>query len=384
MRNLMTRCWLSETHLAINPQGNVGPCCRHNGKATGVSINSRTIDQVFENPKLLEIRSKLQSGERLKDCSKCWKQEDSNILSMRQQYNTYADWKSLETLTTFERIHSLEIAFSNHCNYRCRMCNSWFSSKWRDDDILLNRKVPESLLEPNIDFYQIEKLVNLRHIKMLGGEPFLSKQHKHLLKRIPVNQVEIEYVTNGSIWPDSEVIEIWKQAKSLRFIISLDDIESQFEYFRSDSNFKTVENTLDNIEKIRSSTTVTNIHCVINVLNMYRLDKVVSYILDKYPNWNFTFDTIVEPDWLKVDQWSKYEAEIQIKKLQTIKNAIPTVSSINRHKIRNIEKAITILKTQCINEVNQFSQFVNTNSILDKSRNTNFKNIHPYLAGKIQ
>ena len=376
----MTRCWLSETHLAINPQGKVGPCCRNNGKKTDISIGNQTIDQVYENSKLLEIRNKLKSGERIKDCNKCWYQEDNNILSMRQQYNTNVDWKKLESLTTFEKIHSLEIAFSNHCNYRCRMCNSWFSSKWKDDDILLGRSTPTALLEPDINFYQIEKLVNLQHIKMLGGEPFLSKQHKHLLKNIPVEQIELEYITNGSIWPDNEIIEIWKRAKSLRFIISLDDIYDQFEYFRSDSNFKNVETTLTKIENLRTPNMVTNIHCVINVLNLYRLDKIIEYVMINFPNWNFTFDTVVDPSWLKINQWSIHDANIQIEKLEIIINDITSNSAIDSHKKRNIRKAINLIKTQCKNSSSDFTQLFNTNSILDKSRNTKLLNIHPIFG----
>ena len=377
----MTRCWLSETHLAINPQGLVGPCCRNSGKETQLSLENKTIDQVFEDEKLVDIRNRLRNNERVAECRKCWIQEDAGILSMRQQFNTQADWDKLDSLDTFERIHSLEIAFSNHCNYRCRMCNTFFSSKWLKDDELLGNPVPDKLLlEPDLDFYQIDQLVNLHHIKMLGGEPFLSKQHKRLLQRIPLAQMYLEYVTNGSIWPDDEVVEMWKQVRRLRFIVSLDDIYEPFEYFRTDGDFATVERTFAHINELQKHRSVEpNIHCVINVLNMYRLDQIVEYLLTNLPNWNFTFDTLVHPEFLRVSQWSKHEGDTQIQKLQALSNSITGNSDLDNHKRRNIGKAIKIIQTNCVNETSNFDKLIETNSILDSSRNTKLETVHPRL-----
>lgn len=382
--NSMTRCWLSETHLAINPQGLVGPCCRNSGKETQISLDNKTIDQVFEDEKLLDIRNRLRNNERVADCRKCWIQEDAGILSMRQQFNTEADWEKLATLDTFERIHSLEIAFSNHCNYKCRMCNTFFSSRWIKDDIQLGNPIPERLLlEPDLDFYQIDRLVNLRHIKMLGGEPFLSKQHKRLLERIPLAQMYLEYVTNGSIWPDEEVVEMWRQTRKLRFIVSLDDIYEHFEYFRSDSNFATVESTFAQINRLQQELgdrVQPNVHCVINVMNMYRLDKIVVYLLNHLPNWNFTFDNLVQPEFLRISQWSKTVAQDQATKLAAIRNTISEDSFLNRHKRRNIDKAIKIITTNCTQDHNDFSKLHATNQTLDDSRGTNLRLVHPLLV----
>ena len=202
-------------------------------------------------------------------------QEDNNILSMRVQYNKEKNFELLDTYNTYEKIHSLEIAFSNHCNYKCRHCNTFNSSRWKDDDIMLGNPVPDRLLlEPAVESLELDKLVNLEHIKMLGGEPLLSKQHKKLLQNINIEKINLEYVTNGSIWPDDEIVDLWKRAQSLHVIVSLDDIFDRSDYFRIDSNFTTIKNTMNRFEELRKQhlNMWCNIHCCINVLNLFHLN----------------------------------------------------------------------------------------------------------------
>lgn len=381
----MTRCWLSETHIAVSPFGLVRPCCRFRvGNEYSLNINGKTVKDVFESAVLENLRNDLKTGIKNKGCSKCWYHESQQIQSMRQQYNNGRDFKKIDNLSTYEKIHSLEISFSNHCNYRCRHCSSFCSSKWRSDDLLLGNPVPDTLLEPDIDELQIQKLVNLEHIKMLGGEPLLSKSHEKLIENIKdnVHNINLEYVTNGSMWPSDDILEVWKNAKTIRLIISLDDIYEYFEYFRTDSDFNTVLDTFSKIETLGidiGEKLTANIHCVINVLNMHRIDKIVKFMINFFPQWHFTFDSIAQPEYLRISQWSKCEAEKQIKKLQKIDESITDNNRINNHKKRNINKAIKIIKDSCKNDISDFSKLIKTNNILDKSRNTDLASIHPYI-----
>jgi radical SAM protein with 4Fe4S-binding SPASM domain len=384
----MTRCWLSETHIAVSPFGLVRPCCRfHTDDNYPLNISGKTIKEVFESDFLQNVRDDLKSGIKHKGCNKCWYHESKEITSMREQYNMGRDFENLSQLNSYEKIHSIEISFSNHCNYRCRHCNSFCSSKWREDDLLLGNRVPDTLLEPNLDDLEIHKLVNLEHIKMLGGEPLLSKNHEKLIKSIEhnIHNINLEYVTNGSLWPKDEIVEIWKRAKTLRLIISLDDVYEYFEYFRTDSSFNTVEDTFAKIEHLRTTvgaSVTPNIHCVINALNLYRIDQIVEYMIEHLPEWNFTFDNIAQPDYLHIRQWSKSQAKNQIKKLENIDNSISVDSKVNRHKKRNIKKAIKIIKDSCTAEINDFTKLFSTNNILDKSRKTDIHSTHQYIISQ--
>lgn len=377
----MTRCWLSETHLAINPQGKIGPCCRHSGKTTDIEIAGRSLDDAFNDTRMQQIRNDLISGNRVKGCNKCWFEEDNNVRSMREYNNENVDFESLNNLTPAEKIQSIEIAFSNHCNYKCRHCSSLSSSKWMKEDILLGRPVAEEmLLEPNIDDFNLEELVNLRHIKMLGGEPLINKNHDKFIKKLNaagiLKNVTLEYVTNGSTWPSDEIIELWKTVKKLDIIISLDDVEDQFDYFRTGGNFKTVKNHLDKFDVLakNNENIKLSFHCVVNALNLKRVNYIVMYVIHHYPDWLLTFDKIIWPEYLKIEQWSKHDAEEQINLINKLYNK----EFVKGTKKRNLYKLIKILQS-CKNESTDLSCFFKTNDILDKSRNTNVFDFHPYM-----
>lgn len=375
-----------ETHLAINPMGMIAPCCRYNKQNNFVNMSDGYLEETFETTFLSDARTALQNGEKIKGCNKCWKHEDNNILSMREQFNTDRDFSVLENMSALEKIHSLEIAFSNHCNYKCRHCNTMSSSKWKDDDILLGREIPDRLLlEPDISKLQLDKLVNLKHIKILGGEPLINKTHDKFLRELDtsgrIENISLEYVTNGSVYPKEEIINIWKKAKSVRIIISLDDIHEYFDYFRSDADFNIVETNLTKFTSLSKEMDVDlGFHIVINVLNLYRISDIIEYKIKSFPDWYFTVDRIVEPKYLRTSQWSKRVADGQVYRLESICNSITETRLLDNHIKRNIKKAIKIISDECINDDNDFFDLFEVNSKLDKSRNTSLEKIHPIFG----
>lgn len=363
--------------------GMIAPCCRYNKQNNYVNISDGYLEETFEAEFLLNARAALRNNEKIVGCNKCWKHESKNILSMRQQYNDGRDFSILNAMSPLEKIHSLEIAFSNHCNYKCRHCNTMNSSKWKEDDIMLGRNIPDKLLlEPDISKLQLDKLVNLEHIKILGGEPLINKTHDKFILELErsgiLEHLSLEYVTNGSIFPKEEIINAWKKSKSVRIIISLDDIGDAFDYFRTDADFNLV---LCNLHKFTQLSKEMNLnlgfHIVINVLNLYRFSDIIEYKLKEFPDWYFTVDRIVEPKYLRTSQWSKSVGEMQIELLQKLLDSIDGNRVLDNHIKRNIGKAIKIISDECIDDDNDFSELFVTNDLLDKSRNTSLCNIHP-------
>ena len=55
----MTRCWLSETHLAITPVGKALPCCRFKQNKWNVAF-----DDNYTLPGMVTILSMLQNSEK--------------------------------------------------------------------------------------------------------------------------------------------------------------------------------------------------------------------------------------------------------------------------------------------------------------------------------
>lgn len=375
----MTRCWLSETHIAITPEGKIKPCTRYKDTQNSPNINQEQIKDVFFGEYLSIPREQLKNNSFPDACSKCASQERNGIQSMRQLFNMNADFGSLNG--TSSDIRSFEIAFSNHCNYRCRHCNSFSSAKWKSEDELLGRHTPDTmLLEPNIENLDINNLDNLENIKILGGEPLINKSHTRFMRELSkrdCSNISLEYFTNGSVFPSEEVVSVWKQMKYVSVSISLDDIGKYFDYFRTDADFYgTVEQNCFAYDALSTEFNVKpHFHIVINVLNMYRLDRIVDYIFENFPTWRFTVDTVINPSWLKISQWSKAEADNMIMHLKMKKYN----TNITRNK-NMIDYMCRILASNCTKETSDFSDLVKYNTILDKSRNTSLIDIHPYIG----
>ena len=376
----MTRCWLSETHIAITPEGKIKPCTRYKDTQHSPNINDEPIQDLFTHDYFKNIREQLKSGEFPQGCSKCESQENNQVMSMRQIFNTAANFSSLTE--TSDDIRSLEIAFSNHCNYRCRHCNSFSSAKWKKEDELLGRPVPDTmLLEPNIENININNIRNLEHIKILGGEPLINKTHDEFLRVVSkrdCSRISLEYFTNGSVFPSPEIIEIWKKFKCINLNVSLDDIETHFDYFRTDADFftkvKPICSAYDDLTRVMNIKPC--FHIAINVLNVYRLDKILDYIFQNYPDWNITVDTVINPEWLKIDQWSKNDADVFCNLISLRQHK--TNSQHNKDTIKYICR---IISSRCKNEVTDFTSLLKYNGILDESRTTkdDFKILHSVI-----
>lgn len=343
----MTRCWLSEHHLAITTEGKVLPCTRYKKRHDAPTIHEQKINDIYNGEWINEIRYNLQQGEKLEACRKCWQQEEAGIPSMRQEYT--GEWTN--------KLQSIEIAFSNHCNYACRHCNSFSSSKWYEDDLLLERKVPQKKLV-DFDLSKLDNIKNITYFKFLGGEPLLNKSHNDFLQTIKnVDNVTLEYTTNGSIYPKKEIIDIWKRAKLVKLSVSLDDIHEGFNYFRTGGNFDTV---VKNCKKFETLGIECRFHIVLNALNLHRMPLILDYIRNTFPKWYVFFDKVNLPEYLKTSQWSKTEGD-------------KIISQVTNPRLKKL------IAQECVNEKTNLKKLFDINSILDSRRNTNMFKVYPIL-----
>jgi radical SAM protein with 4Fe4S-binding SPASM domain len=370
----MTRCWLSETHIAINTQGLVSPCCRYVPDESATLTNS-SIENIFNHKKLKQVRNNLKNGIKDPGCIQCWSEEDAGISSMRMNHNRDPSVNFSNLTGSVDDIRSMEIAFDNYCNMKCRHCRTASSSRWKNDDLLLGRYVPDRLLqESKVDSSQLAHLKNLKMFKILGGEPFLSKSHTNFILNLDhIEKISIEYVTNGSIFPSPNIIDRLKLLKNLQITISLDDVEEYFDYFRSDGNFSVVKKNTHRFMDLISNNTKIGFHIVVNVLNAYRLSEILKYILIHFPSCSFIYiDKIHEPTYLLTNQWDQ-------KTLQNESEKIKHLKKICKNKNLNcyLDHASDLLWKESLTATNNFNNFFSINDILDRSRNTKLTEIHP-------
>jgi transcription elongation factor Elf1 len=88
------------------------------------------------------VRKQMINGQRPSICNNCWKQEDYNMISARQQVNSvYAKYLGLVEQTSSDgsftnfKLRSFDFRTSNVCNLKCRMCGGKYSSRIAQEEI---------------------------------------------------------------------------------------------------------------------------------------------------------------------------------------------------------------------------------------------------------
>jgi molybdenum cofactor biosynthesis enzyme MoaA len=164
--------------------------------------------------------------------------------------------------------YELELQLNSTCNAACIICGPWLSSLWR-------KQLGINEIENNFDYKDALSLINLENLKtmkFLGGEPLLGDTHFNVLKMIPhPEKVEIRYATNGSIFPDEEVFEVWSRFKNIKIFFSIDGTDKVFEYIRWPLGWNKVEK---NIIKMLDKNVNIGINCTINPLNAFYFDNL--------------------------------------------------------------------------------------------------------------
>jgi hypothetical protein len=245
-------------------------------------------------------------GERLSQCSSCWKEEDSGIRSHRQIENFMWEKKfgleHLEELvnkthedgTVDHKPMTLDLRLSNLCNLQCVMCRPRDSSKWLAD----SKKLSESLVSvhakndwqhkansiSNTDMFDWferletqealeEFLGDIRHIIFGGGEPLLIKEHDRFIRRLVESgnsrRISLRYHTNGTQL-NEEIIELWSHFEQVELMISLDDWGQRNEYVRYPAKWATIKKNLDRLDTTPDNIVV-NMLASIHAMNIYNL-----------------------------------------------------------------------------------------------------------------
>lgn len=260
--------------ITTNNRGklSIGPCC-----------NAKTweIDHYdFDNdPKLKEIRTAMLEGKKHPFCNSCWKQEDQGLRSRRSMVNEWAE----NTGHNNNKVELIKVDYwiGNTCNLACVICNSYASSRWHADAIAMGDNT--SMFTVTHTEYWKTLPDTVIDIHFTGGEPLLSKDHNDFLESVKnKNQVELVYNTNGTIKPSTRLLDLWKQFKKIKLVISLDDIGDRFEYQRYPLNW---EKFVDNFNFLKSleNNIILNTFSTISILNVFSYPLTYKWIMENFP-----------------------------------------------------------------------------------------------------
>jgi len=260
--------------IGASPQGEtrISMCCWQQKK---------TVDIVhFDHEYLVDIRKQGQTHLPEVCSTKC--SMPGHIANERERAMT--EWPMLiGSDTTTLAIKTLHLEQSLICNLKCISCSSKYSSAWNGDyqefdntapNISL-RKMPESAWK-HLDLSQLNR------IHFTGGEPLLNRDNKKILQHLDslgkLSEVILNYNTNGTVRPDSELLNLWKRCKFVRLFVSLDGVGSTFEYTRFPANWQEVQHNLQYFRSLNDICILIEPNAIVGIHNLFNLPEFFNWV----------------------------------------------------------------------------------------------------------
>lgn len=289
-------CPLPWTSVELDAMGRIKPCClareaiKENGQ--DVTVRTHTIEQAMNSEYMKDLRQQFLDGKEPATCSPCWATEKTGQWSKRMHS---AKKLKFDTFTE-DNVHPvfLDIKLGNICNIKCRICGGESSSRWVEENFKLygdkelkQRLVFQGSWPRTVDsiWQQLEEsLDSIRVFEITGGEPFLIEQQFDLLQKAVdkgvAKNIEIHYNTNGTVYPERAIKEIFPHFKKVEIAFSIDDVGERFHYQRYPAVFEEVDENIQRINNLRATSPwlQTQVCCTINKQNIYYLPEVCEYI----------------------------------------------------------------------------------------------------------
>lgn len=248
----MPYCVMLEKGITYRPGGRLYPCClwRWND-------DEGPIEDYNEFRKIVKIKKdKMNSSDSwIPECRQCEQDTKFKGDSFRDHANKIVEggfW---------------ELNFNNTCNLSCRMCNGSLSSTWaslvkQQPNHAWHKDYTEINYQEHLKFDKLEfyhELPNVRHIKILGGEPFLMKEVYRTLDYVVdsghAKNINLHVTTNVTQPFNDYWHNIIDKFKHFQLTCSVDGLGSRYEYIRPGAKFIEVS---DRVKYLNDLTTKQN------------------------------------------------------------------------------------------------------------------------------
>ena len=320
MNNTKHFCPIPFHHMAIRPNGTVQPCCYFNWYDIPEDFTLDYKNLFYEHPFMIQMREDLKQDKPVAGCSKCYRAEELTGRSMRTEYMQesrlgFSDTPPDEPVLTY-----IDLALSNVCNNRCRMCSFDLSTNWYSDAKKLGIEIPKGLIEHKNNFDDID-FSKLTYIQMIGGEP-LMEQDKFIamLNKCKLDTMNILVTTNSTVRPNDELLALLKQCKRVRWNLSIDAFGPLNNFLRKGSKWDEVlENLHWFMETFPGDVNINGVVSIYNVNTFYELS---NYVNSYYPKAKVAFNMIDGVEYMHPKHLPEEVKSFIAKKLSNVKHPV--------------------------------------------------------------
>ncbi len=399
LQNSNVFCMAPWVQLHAQTNGKVLPCCM------SAMDGKNEIGDLNQNPELLEawnsenmkkLRLDMLSGKKNSLCSNCYAYQDLGRNSERQHYNRdFQSYYSRVRNTNKDgsvndlSVPILDIRFSNKCNYKCRICNSDYSSLWYDEEIKLGKTVNPLFKEIKVaademKFWQSFKtlLPTVKRLHFAGGEPLFMDEHYATLEyliEIGNTDVNLTYNTNFSTlrYKRYNVIELWKKFRQVDIWASLDGMGERGDYQRKGQKWEEIEGNIRTIQA-KCTNIYFGVNATVSIFNVLHMPDFFKYLVEnKYVTpERMNLYPLFGPSHFSVDNLSpslkeKVTRSYDIFDKEYLKG-IPKSENIRNH----FKAIVTLMNAKDRNLKQEFLEVIQS---VDAIRNENFSTTFPEL-----
>ncbi len=395
-------CMAPWIQLHAQTNGKVAPCCMsamNLGNELGDLKDDPNLGNVWNSDAMKQLRKNMLCGKKSSICKNCYDYEKMGKFSERMQYNK--DHKSYYSRVkatlpdgslTELSVPLIDIRFSNKCNYKCRICDSEYSTQWYEEQIKLGKPLKSGIViskemkvaDNKIEFWNsyTRLLSGVKRLHFAGGEPlFMDEHYKALEHLIAIGRTDVtlSYNTNFSIlrYKQHNLIDLWNKFTKVDVWASLDGMGEQGDYQRKGQNWKKIEENIRLVQK-ECTTVLFGVNVTVSIFNILHVPAFYRYMVENkfVQPGRMNLYLLFEPSYMNITNLPlpiKQKAIAQFEELD--KNYLSNLTDAS--KIRNhIKAVITYMMSSQGNEQKEFQHWV---SAIDALREENFGSVFPEL-----
>ena len=386
-------CMIPWIHMHAFPDGRAYPCCLGDDRYPIGNFKQDSMESVWNHPAYKTMRKNMLEEKPCKECSKCYEQERSGFVSMRNSTNkNFGQHIAIVDQTHDDgqfddfKLRYYDIRFSNLCNFTCRTCGGWFSSSWysEEEELYGKRDYPKIMfagrtesdmwqqLEPHIPY--------LEQVYFAGGEPMMMEEHYRILKELVKREmfdVKLIYNTNFSRLnlKDDNVLDLWRLFNNVSVGASLDGMSVHGEYIRKGTKWDQI---VRNREEMIKSCPNTDFY-VSSTVSLYNALHVADFHrswaeqgLVKAQDWNINI--LQGPDRDRIDVLPQiYKDQVTIKVKEHIEWLRP--QDHLQRATSGYEGMLNFMNA--IDNSYLLKEFFRVNDVHDAYRNESFETVFP-------
>jgi MoaA/NifB/PqqE/SkfB family radical SAM enzyme len=293
-----TLCVLPFYHLDISPSGSIKPCCDFDRNIVPDDINVDT-PNVFDNVFFKNIRTQTANNKPVTGCEKCYVSEQRSNNSFRiEMLHRYKQQVGIDFVPPeTPRLVYLNVALSNLCNSKCRMCSSRYSTSWYNDSKILGLPIPHGAVTQtnSLDDYDLS---NVMALNLVGGEPLMEQTRIiNLLKKCNLSRLTLVITTNATLRPSAELTELIKQCQNVEWDLSVDAYGPLNDFLRKGSVWSDIDSNIlwyyENFASVKMNS-------VISIYNANCFNELIEYVKTNFPNIKHRQLMVTGVDWMQI------------------------------------------------------------------------------------